>query len=448
MASASGSRTDNKPKSSEKGSAVSWVYIAPITQLSGSARHHITLRHEGSGAYHSLLLFCFPAVRPAGEPQAHAPEQGSEAQEVGLHTVRFYCMEATCPHLGAPLENATLELAETEAEVEDVEDWVAVCPWHEYDFSLSSGESSTGMKACVYAVQTRGDRVWIEAPVVEGGTDKGVSENEHLGVSEGWKVIEVRAVSEGEYDAMLEVSAMYVLGAKRKSRMRLSRDRCTVPSRAAFANVNSREKASQSLHSAAQALLSISSPADDEETPSSATSTTSDAVSASAMPPSEVSSPNPEPKTLIEWACLILRTAEPTLKVAFTRFAARAFRTGKCKAGIGGGRWTHTGAGEGSQVEEVERKWTIPEAEQPPDMPPRLADMQVRRPGQEGKRGKGGSEKSRIALLRKFISDQSFSWLCLTALANQPFLRVDSLANIEQVRVTMTTARILCAPET
>jgi nitrite reductase/ring-hydroxylating ferredoxin subunit len=95
--------------------------------------------------------------------------------------LQIYAMEAQCPHLGADLSHA---------EIEDYEDdLVAVCPWHRYDFNLKTGDSDTGLKACVYAVEIRQEEtderpatLWIEPPTNE----------------EAWEVVDVRPVSEGE----------------------------------------------------------------------------------------------------------------------------------------------------------------------------------------------------------------------------------------------------------
>jgi hypothetical protein len=58
-------------------------------------------------------------------------------------------------------------------------------PFGRYDFDLKTGNSETGLQACVYQVQVRtdgdGDTVWVETPVQ--GT--------------GWRLVELRPVSEG-----------------------------------------------------------------------------------------------------------------------------------------------------------------------------------------------------------------------------------------------------------
>lgn len=99
-------------------------------------------------------------------------------------------MEATCPHLGAPLECAPLESMSEDAE-DDFEDLVVVCPWHQYDFSLRTGESATGLQTCVYAVHALDDAegvrsVYIEAPKPQSAAAP----------DSAWECVEVRAVSE------------------------------------------------------------------------------------------------------------------------------------------------------------------------------------------------------------------------------------------------------------
>lgn len=292
-----------------------------------SARHHITLRHgTNTNRYHSLLLFSFPKVQ----------KEAKSNDDLGIDAYQFYCMEAVCPHLGAPLENASIY--DVDGEEEDIEDAVIVCPWHEYDFSLSTGESSTGLKACVFSVEVRSDgQVWVQQPSSEGD----------------WEVIEVRPVSE--------------------------------------AQTQGREVHAKELHTAMKNVsLEQSTDAPDAPLPD----------------------PEPLPKTLVEWAVLVLNTPEPREKVHYTRLAARAFRSGQCRI-IGGGRWDHN---------EDSMGWLRKESETPPAVPPRLSDAKVVRPGQEGRRGKGGSERSRIAMLH-------------------------SLANIEQWAIDLAWDIIARAPE-
>jgi uncharacterized ferritin-like protein (DUF455 family)/nitrite reductase/ring-hydroxylating ferredoxin subunit len=291
-----------------------FVEIGSSSKLrSASSRHHITLRSRANKqVYHSLLLFSFP-----------------KADSVDSNDGRFYCMEATCPHLGAPLENASIYDVEDE---EDIEDAVIVCPWHEYDFSLSTGESSTGLKACVYAVEERQSTVWVQEPTYE---DLRPAEDS------GWDVVEVRPVSESFCDG--------------------------------------REAAAKQLDSAISSL----------------------SINARVQTDSEnIPDPSPLPQTLVEWAVLILNTAEPALKVEYTRRACQAFRGGKCRS-VGGGRW--------SMEEEGGKSWITKQQEIPPDTPPRLSTAKVVQPGREAKRGKGGSEKSRIAMLHSLANIEQWA---------------------------------------
>ena len=114
---------------------------------------------------------------------------------------------------------------------------------------------------------------------------------------------------------------------------------------------------------------------------------------AATFDPSAVRRPEPAPTTLVAWATLILRTPSPLHKVAYTRFAYEA-----CAQGlpIGGGAWEN-GA------------WITPDSEQPPVWPPRMPDEQRVRPGHEGKRGKGGTERSRIALLHALANIEQWA---------------------------------------
>ncbi len=57
------------------------------------------------------MLFSFPT----------RSSDGASEDEQGPRRRTLYCMEATCPHLGAPLENASLEdQADEEDEIEDM----------------------------------------------------------------------------------------------------------------------------------------------------------------------------------------------------------------------------------------------------------------------------------------------------------------------------------------
>ena len=148
------------------------VHLGAVRALGGAARHHVTLRNVRSNEYHSVLLFAFA---------------GDDAS-----TRSYYCMEATCPHLGAPLEGASLETVQDEEQ--ELEDMVVVCPWHQYDFSLRTGESATGLQSCVYGVHLRPgtdgeEHLFVDPPTGEADP----REASHS----AWQLVDVRAVSEG-----------------------------------------------------------------------------------------------------------------------------------------------------------------------------------------------------------------------------------------------------------
>lgn len=290
------------------------VHVGPSAQLrSASSRHHITLRRRSNDQeYRSLLLFSFP-----------------KADQSDVNAGRFYCMESTCPHLGAPLENASIYDVEDDV---DIEDAVIVCPWHEYDFSLRTGESSTGLKACVYPVEERQGDVWVQVTPAEGDLNQS-----------GWTVVEVRPVSE--------------------------------------AFCHGREAAVKNLD-ASMSNLDVGGSVD------------------IARQGKDIADPSPEPKTLIEWAVVVLNTPEPRAKVEYTRRACQAFRNGHCR-GVGGGSWKLDCNGD--------RVWTVKESESPPDTPPRLLDAKIVTPGQAAKKGKGGSEKSRIAMLHSLANIEQWA---------------------------------------
>lgn len=92
--------------------------------------------------------------------------------------------------------------------------------------------------------------------------------------------------------------------------------------------------------------------------------------------------PADPPKTLIQWAVLILNTANPQLKVERTRHAVNLFRTGKLSS-----------IGRGAS------------APAPPDTPPRDDRMKTVDPGHAGKR------KSRVAMLHALANIEQWAYV-------------------------------------
>ncbi|KAF8659281.1 hypothetical protein AX16_001856 [Volvariella volvacea WC 439] len=146
-----------------------WLRVAPYISLLSHTRFLLTLRSQ-EGHYHSLILFRLAPTQDIRNDLEFTGENQSVSHQM-------YVMESSCPHLGADMSHAEIEECDTS--------YVAVCPWHRYDFDLQTGKSETGLKACTYAVDIRkegadGFVVYIETP--EGG--------------QGWRLVELRPVSE------------------------------------------------------------------------------------------------------------------------------------------------------------------------------------------------------------------------------------------------------------
>ena len=94
------------------------------------------------------------------EIQDIAPGRGKlveiEGQQVALFNLggTFYAIEATCPHRGGPLQDG------------DLEGDRVICPLHDYDFSLKTGESSAApdLRVATFSVVVEGPHIFIELP--------------------------------------------------------------------------------------------------------------------------------------------------------------------------------------------------------------------------------------------------------------------------------------------
>lgn len=161
-----------------------FICLGNLERIYSHSRFVVTLR-AGTQRYHSLLLFRLAALNAEStltkgiQPLKDRLFDGNTGPVRNGRDLQIYAMEAQCPHLGADLSHA---------EIEDYEDdLVAVCPWHRYDFSLKTGKSETGLRACVYDVEIRQDNtedkpstLWIETPTN----------------NEEWEMVDVRPVSE------------------------------------------------------------------------------------------------------------------------------------------------------------------------------------------------------------------------------------------------------------
>lgn len=75
--------------------------------------------------------------------------------DVCLFYVRgeFFAMDARCAHSGGPL---------CDGDIEEVDVLQVFCPWHDYDFNLKTGKSSTGLQQQVYEVKWEDGTVYIK----------------------------------------------------------------------------------------------------------------------------------------------------------------------------------------------------------------------------------------------------------------------------------------------
>jgi nitrite reductase (NADH) small subunit len=75
-------------------------------------------------------------------------------EEIALFHIRgeYYALSNSCPHMGGPL---------CEGEIEDCK---VTCPWHGWQFDLSSGEciNCPGDDAKAYPLVIQGDEIFIQ----------------------------------------------------------------------------------------------------------------------------------------------------------------------------------------------------------------------------------------------------------------------------------------------
>ena len=65
---------------------------------------------------------------------------------------KFYATTNTCPHRGGPVGEG------------EVEGTVITCPWHGWDFDITSGKCGLNPAAALtcYPTEVRGDDIWVE----------------------------------------------------------------------------------------------------------------------------------------------------------------------------------------------------------------------------------------------------------------------------------------------
>ncbi|KAG5458014.1 MAG: hypothetical protein BJ554DRAFT_1849 [Olpidium bornovanus] len=110
------------------------------------------------------------------QQQEETEEKGGGSEEVfvlfnpGLKG-ELFCMEATCPHSGGPLELGDIEdiggeqCVSRSVSLPGAFPLTVVCPWHDYDFGLRTGLGTThDLQACTLRVTVKDGEVLVDAP--------------------------------------------------------------------------------------------------------------------------------------------------------------------------------------------------------------------------------------------------------------------------------------------
>ena len=85
------------------------------------------------------------------EGQVKTVQAGARVLALCRHNGGYGALDNTCPHAGGPLGEGSIE-----------DGWL-ICPWHGKDFDPLTGEGHESHGLCVasYAVQVRGDGVYV-----------------------------------------------------------------------------------------------------------------------------------------------------------------------------------------------------------------------------------------------------------------------------------------------
>ncbi|GAA6012423.1 hypothetical protein JCM11491_004328 [Sporobolomyces phaffii] len=136
---------------------VDLVPVGKVSDFQQSHRYVLSFRSWTTPANHEQVLIYRAAQSPA------------------LGDDRWYSIANECPHLGLPLEAGDIEdlggpeydrLDEREDEDDDpIQQPLIICPFHQYDYGMEDGKSSTGLKACTYKIEARRDgKLWVQPP--------------------------------------------------------------------------------------------------------------------------------------------------------------------------------------------------------------------------------------------------------------------------------------------
>ena len=143
---------------------VDLVPIGKIADFQQSHRYVLSFRSWTKPAEHHQIL-----ISRSGE--------GMPRTDDDTESPKWFSISNDCPHLGLPLEAGDIEDLGSSAYEEDEEEEeerggiainhpLIICPFHQYDYSMKDGRSSTGSaKACTYKIEAREDgKLWIQPP--------------------------------------------------------------------------------------------------------------------------------------------------------------------------------------------------------------------------------------------------------------------------------------------
>ncbi|XP_053573555.1 uncharacterized protein HI_0077 isoform X2 [Bombina bombina] len=83
-------------------------------------------------------------------------EDGEHVVLIHTKDDKFYAMDSACPHEGGPLEQGDIEeLCSGRLAL--------ICPWHDFEFCLEDGSSSSGLQNQVYEVKVCNGKVYIQS---------------------------------------------------------------------------------------------------------------------------------------------------------------------------------------------------------------------------------------------------------------------------------------------
>ena len=92
------------------------------------------------------------ALEDVPESSGLAVDIGDKRIAIFRYQGRYFALDETCPHRGAPLHQGTIDSG------------IVVCPWHQWQFELKSGCSPVNRlsKVRTYPVRVDVDGIWVE----------------------------------------------------------------------------------------------------------------------------------------------------------------------------------------------------------------------------------------------------------------------------------------------